>query len=74
MHQKKNRLKCGEPSRRIEINKSEDMRRISYHLVRIADFRYIAVNTRIRLMHIRYGYLQSFKELILLGAYQISSF
>jgi len=42
MHQKKNRLKCGESSRRIEINKSEDMRRISYHLGRIADFRYIA--------------------------------
>jgi len=39
---RRNKLRCGELDRSIVINKGEDMKRISQHLGRIADFRYIA--------------------------------
>jgi hypothetical protein len=39
MHQKKDRPKCDESSRRIEINKSDGMKMISEHLGRVSNFR-----------------------------------
>jgi hypothetical protein len=40
--ERRNRLRCGELSRRIVNDRSEDMKRISQNLGRFVDFRYIA--------------------------------
>ena len=41
--EKRNRLRCVELGRSIVINKGEDMKMISHHFGRFADFKYIAV-------------------------------